>query len=64
MSETEDMVGELYRQQNNAYYKAGVEFERERIIALLQPIADACDDGKCDCLSASSVIAFIKGEGK
>jgi hypothetical protein len=35
MSETEDMVGELYQQQNNAYYKAGVKFERERIINLL-----------------------------
>ena len=35
MSETEDMVGELYQAQNNAYFKAGVEFERERIINLL-----------------------------
>jgi hypothetical protein len=32
INETKNMTVELYQTQNNAYYKAGVEDERERIL--------------------------------
>jgi hypothetical protein len=38
--------------------------ERERIIKLLLPISEDCDNGVCNCLSAQSTIALIKGETK
>jgi hypothetical protein len=41
----------------------GKIIERERIIKLLQPIAEDCDNNAiCNCLSAQSTIALIKGE--
>lgn len=43
-------------------FAKGAEAERERIIKLLEPYAESCEHGSCDCLSASSTIALIKGE--
>jgi len=40
----------------------GQRMEQERIIKLLQAIAQDCDNGICNCLSAESTIALIKGE--
>jgi hypothetical protein len=36
--------------------------ERERIIKILSAIAQDCDEGVCNCLSAQSTIELIKGE--
>ena len=36
--------------------------ERERIIKLLTPIPNDCDNAVCHCLSADATIALIKGE--
>lgn len=38
--------------------------ERERIIALLQPIADECDNGECNRTSYSDVIHKIREASK
>jgi hypothetical protein len=41
----------------------GKILERERIIKLLQPIAEDCDNNDvCHCLSAQATIDLIKGE--
>lgn len=43
----------------------GKRDEQERIIKLLQPIAEDCDNNDvCNCLSAQATIALIKGETK
>jgi hypothetical protein len=36
--------------------------ERERIIKLLGAIAEDCNNGICNCLSAQSTIGLIKAE--
>jgi len=36
--------------------------ERERIVKLLEAMAQDCDNGLCNCLSAQSTIALINGE--
>jgi hypothetical protein len=35
--------------------------ERERIIKLLSAMAEDCDNGICNCLSAQSTIELIRG---
>ena len=40
----------------------GQRMEQERIIKLLEAMAQDCDNGICNCLSAESTIALIKGE--
>jgi len=40
----------------------GQRMERKRIIKLLAAIAEDCDNGICNCLSAQSTIELIKGE--
>jgi hypothetical protein len=55
-------IQELIHKTSMDCIDKGQRMEQERIIKLLEAMAQDCDNGICNCLSAESTIALIKGE--